>query len=167
MAAQVFWAVFIPVNGRAKSAQQLISTVLPFHPLYFPWLQVLLEMSTVCRFSFLIVKEFLHKCQPWVGRWSILGTIWSTQLKNDPLAWSRGKSSHHEIHFSLALNQLPRGARPTFTICVLCCKKYITHEQNVFKHFVKTIQSRADLMFFKTSQVLRVLKFALLKLSSL
>ena len=61
----------------------------------------------------------------------ILGTIWSTQLKNDPLAWSRGKSSHHEIHISLALNQLPRGARPTFTICVLCCKKYITHEQNV------------------------------------
>ena len=32
MAAQVFWLFFIP----AKSAQQLISTVLPFHHLYFP-----------------------------------------------------------------------------------------------------------------------------------
>ena len=35
MAAQVFWAVFIPADGQAKSAKQLISTVLPFHPLYF------------------------------------------------------------------------------------------------------------------------------------
>ena len=31
-----FGLFFIPVNGRAKSAQQLIFTVLPFHPLYFP-----------------------------------------------------------------------------------------------------------------------------------
>ena len=29
---------FIPADGRAKSAQQLISTVLPFQPLYFSWL---------------------------------------------------------------------------------------------------------------------------------
>ena len=36
MAAQVFWAVFY--SSRAKSAQQLISTMLPFHPLYFPWI---------------------------------------------------------------------------------------------------------------------------------
>ena len=35
MAAQVFWAVFISANGRAKSAQQLITTVPTFHPLYF------------------------------------------------------------------------------------------------------------------------------------
>ena len=32
-----FGQFFIPANSRAKSAQQLISTVLPFHPLYFPW----------------------------------------------------------------------------------------------------------------------------------
>ena len=36
MSAQVFWAVFIPADSRAKSAQQLIFTVLPFHPLQFP-----------------------------------------------------------------------------------------------------------------------------------
>ena len=35
MAAQVFRLFFIP----AKSAQQLILTVLPFHSLYFPWVQ--------------------------------------------------------------------------------------------------------------------------------
>ena len=29
---------FIPADSGAKSAQQLISTVLPFHPLYFPCL---------------------------------------------------------------------------------------------------------------------------------
>ena len=43
--AQVFWAVFIPADSRAKSAQQLILTMLPFHPLYFP-----------CRTSMLIRK---------------------------------------------------------------------------------------------------------------
>ena len=32
-----FGLFFIPAASRAKSAQQLISTVLPFHPLYFPW----------------------------------------------------------------------------------------------------------------------------------
>ena len=42
-------------------------------------------MSTVCRFSLITVKEFLHHCQPGVGRRSIMGTIWSTQLKNDLL----------------------------------------------------------------------------------
>ena len=30
---------FIPADGQAKSAQQLISTMLPFHPLYFPTLR--------------------------------------------------------------------------------------------------------------------------------
>ena len=31
-----FWSVFfIPADGRGKSAQQLISTVLPFHPRIF------------------------------------------------------------------------------------------------------------------------------------
>ena len=33
----LFGLFFIPAASRAKSAQQLISTVLPFHPLYFPW----------------------------------------------------------------------------------------------------------------------------------
>ena len=42
MAAQVFWAVFIPTAGRALSAQQQISMVLPFHPLYFPWSEPIL-----------------------------------------------------------------------------------------------------------------------------
>ena len=32
-----FGLFFIPANGLAKSAQQLILTVLPFLPLYFPW----------------------------------------------------------------------------------------------------------------------------------
>ena len=33
-----FVALFsIPADSQAKLAQQLISTVLPFHPLYFPW----------------------------------------------------------------------------------------------------------------------------------
>ena len=32
-----FGLFFIPANSRAKSAQQLISIVLSFHPLYFPW----------------------------------------------------------------------------------------------------------------------------------
>ena len=30
MAAQVFWALFIPADGRAKSTQLLLSKVLPF-----------------------------------------------------------------------------------------------------------------------------------------
>ena len=33
MAAKVFWAVFYSSDGQAKSAQQLILMVLPFHPL--------------------------------------------------------------------------------------------------------------------------------------
>ena len=37
MAAHLFWAVFIRADGKAKSAKQLISTVLPFHQLHFPW----------------------------------------------------------------------------------------------------------------------------------
>ena len=35
MAAQVFWAFFIPADGWDQSAQQLISTVLPFNPYIF------------------------------------------------------------------------------------------------------------------------------------
>ena len=34
-AAQVFWIVFIPADSRAKSVQQLILTMLPFHPSIF------------------------------------------------------------------------------------------------------------------------------------
>ena len=35
-----FGLFFFPADGRARSAKQLISTVLPFHPLYFPWVDV-------------------------------------------------------------------------------------------------------------------------------
>ena len=37
MSVQVFGQFFIPADSRDQSAQQLISTVLMFHPLYFPW----------------------------------------------------------------------------------------------------------------------------------
>ena len=39
MAAYLFGVVFIPANGQAKSAQQLKTTMLLFHPLYFSWLR--------------------------------------------------------------------------------------------------------------------------------
>ena len=45
--------------------------------------QVVLEMSTVYRFP--LIKEFLIKCQPRLGRWSKKAKILSTQLKNAPL----------------------------------------------------------------------------------
>ena len=32
------WLPFIPANDQAKLAQQLILTMLPFHPVYFPWI---------------------------------------------------------------------------------------------------------------------------------
>ena len=38
---------FIPADGRAKSAQQLISTVLPFYPLYFRWDELTLLKNLV------------------------------------------------------------------------------------------------------------------------
>ena len=44
-----FGLFFIPANGRAKSAQQLISTMLPFHPLYFPWKLVRLTFKNACQ----------------------------------------------------------------------------------------------------------------------
>ena len=34
---ELFGLFFIPADGKAKSAQQLILTVLPFPNLYFPW----------------------------------------------------------------------------------------------------------------------------------
>ena len=45
------------------------------------------------------VKEFLLQLQPWVGRWSIMGKILSTRLKNDPLEVAGGarKPSHTRI----------------------------------------------------------------------
>ena len=73
MAAQVFWAVFfIPADGRAKSAQQLISTVLPFHPLYFPWIGV----STIlfCQQGLEIIHEF------WIIFWCNQPQCQATQL---------------------------------------------------------------------------------------
>ena len=47
--------------------------------------QVVLEMSTTYKFSLISLKEFLHKCQQGVGRWSIRGKILSTQFMNTPL----------------------------------------------------------------------------------
>ena len=36
----LFGLVFIPADGRAKLAQQLILMVLSFHPLFYPWIGV-------------------------------------------------------------------------------------------------------------------------------
>ena len=47
--------------------------------------RLVLEMSTVSRFSLIPVKEFLHKCQQEVGRWSLMGKILSNQFVNAPL----------------------------------------------------------------------------------
>ena len=47
---------------------------------------MLLDMSTVGRFFSIKVKEFHHKCQPGVSRWSIMDKIGSTQFANDPSA---------------------------------------------------------------------------------
>ena len=41
-------------------------------------------MSTVCSFSLITVKEFLHKFQHGVGRWSKKAQILSTELKHVP-----------------------------------------------------------------------------------
>ena len=41
-------------------------------------------MSTVCRFSTITVKEFSHKCQHGLGRWSMVNKIVSTQFVYDP-----------------------------------------------------------------------------------
>ena len=69
MAAQVFWAVFfIPADGQAKLAQQLISTVLPFHPLYFPWEEktfnleyYLFELSNIPFHYHMLFPHIRHK----------------------------------------------------------------------------------------------------------
>ena len=45
---------------------------------------MVLEISTVCRFFHITVKEFLHKCQPGVGRWLKMGNNWSMYFLNDP-----------------------------------------------------------------------------------
>ena len=61
----------------------------------------ILEMSTVGRFPLTKVKELLHQCQLGVGRWSIIGKIWSTQLKNGPLGKGvniKSLKSHQKIH---------------------------------------------------------------------
>ena len=38
-------------------------------------------MSTLCGFSIISAKEFYHKCQAGVGRWSIMGKIDQRILK--------------------------------------------------------------------------------------
>ena len=47
--------------------------------------QVVLEISTVCRFFLITAKEFCDKWQQGAGRWSIMGKILSTQFLNAPL----------------------------------------------------------------------------------
>ena len=61
-------------------------------------------MSTVCRFSLIIVKEFLHKCQPGVGRLVRMGKLWSTQFVNAPLLQTQCSGM---THFSDVLPHLP------------------------------------------------------------
>ena len=46
-----FGLFFIPADGRAKLAQQLISTVLPFHPLYFPCSDIFVVNQMVLRLA--------------------------------------------------------------------------------------------------------------------
>ena len=72
-----FGLFFIPANGWGKSAQQLISTVLPFHPLYFPWLQYLGSLSLVAKPHFIIIQRIFKK--------------WHT----DKLIMARTPSSHY------------------------------------------------------------------------
>ena len=43
-------------------------------------------MSTVGRFLRKTVNEFLHQCQPWVGKWSIMGKKFIDIVKERPLA---------------------------------------------------------------------------------
>ena len=42
------------------------------------------------------IMEFLYQCQLMVDRWSIMGKIWSTQVKNDPLCKLLGSRSQVE-----------------------------------------------------------------------
>ena len=36
-------------------------------------------------FPYITVNEFLYQGQKYIGRWSTMGKIWSTWLKNDPI----------------------------------------------------------------------------------
>ena len=61
MAAQIFGLFFITADGRAKLAQQQFSTMLPFHPLYFPWFELVLnEWIKFWRIKF---PEFFNRYQ--------------------------------------------------------------------------------------------------------
>ena len=46
--------------------------------------QMVLELSTICRFFLITLKDFPQQCQQGVGKWSIIGKTWSTYLKNGP-----------------------------------------------------------------------------------
>ena len=73
-----FGLFFIPANGQAKSAQQLISTVLPFHPLYFTWFcskRDVLELVTLLYI------------------FSSSGTIYFLKKSKDPILMFTGSSS--------------------------------------------------------------------------
>ena len=56
-----FGLFFIPADGRAKSAQQLILTLLPFQPLYFPWSRpkVCSSFTTMSALKLLIPTYFI------------------------------------------------------------------------------------------------------------
>ena len=61
-----FGLFFIPADGRAKPAQQLISTMLPFYPLYFPTLHapnfvfVAVQNKMVTNFLLVAVHNKVH-----------------------------------------------------------------------------------------------------------
>ena len=78
-----FGLFFIPANGWAKSAQQLISTVLPFHPLYFPWilLWILIELWATSRYNW---KTQVSKIGKIVYVKSLRISIFSLQPKGHP-----------------------------------------------------------------------------------
>ena len=58
MAAQVFWAVFFPADGRAQSAQQLIPPPI-FSMTTTPFKIHLLEPSCHRKFRYLVCESFL------------------------------------------------------------------------------------------------------------
>ena len=51
--------------------------------------------STVCRFSYVAVKEFVHKCQHVVGRGSIMEKILLTSFLNTPLSFNIDATNAH------------------------------------------------------------------------
>ena len=89
MAAQVFWAFFFPANFWAKSAQQLILTVLPFHPLYFPWKNNSIIDRSHCTYSHrhAHTTQFLVRWGGWCFCHSdVIVWCWPINGKSSPLS---------------------------------------------------------------------------------